>query len=168
MTRGLLVLFLAGLLAGCGYHRPGRGDNLGDVHTLYVALFANKTYQPFVENELTNAVTRRFLRTQRWRLVEDAAAADAVFSGTVFDYRSVPVSFDRNDNILEYRSQISVKASLRRTQDGRILWKGDANWSEEYSGGLDKGLQNDLEQVAIRSSAERLADELFYRLTENF
>ncbi len=168
MTRVFLFLILAGLLAGCGYHRPGQGDNLGDLRTLYVALFANTTYQPFIENDLTQAVTRRFLRTQRWRLVEDAATADAVFSGTVVDYRSVPVSFDRNDNILEYRSQITVKALLRRNQDGRVLWKGDANWSEEYSGGLDKGIQNDLERVAIRSSAERLADELFYRLTENF
>jgi len=162
-------LFCCGLLlVGCGYHRPGQGDSLGGVSALKVELFANHTYEPFLENILTNAVTQRFLRTQRWRLVEDSAAADAVFSGTVTDYHSDPISFDANDNVLEYRAQMTAAGELRRQQDGRVLWKGTLNWSEEYPGSLDKGRQEDEEEAAIGSIAERLAEEFYFHLTDNF
>ncbi len=160
-----LLLLVAG---GCGYGRPGSGDNLGGIKALQVELFHNATYEPFLENELTNAVTERFLRTSRWRLVEDRTLADAVFSGTVLDYSSLPISFDSSDNILEYRAQIKVAAVLRRTQDGQVLWKGELVWSEEYPGSLDKGLQEDQETAAIRNCAGRLAEEFFFRLTDNF
>jgi len=170
VTRTLWFLFfpLLVLLAGCGYHRPGVGDNLGEVRTLRIPLFANETYEPYLENELTNAITERFLRTRRWRLVETPDAADAVFSGTVSSYRSVPVSFDRNDNILEYRSEMTVSAVLRSSDEGRVLWKGKASWSEEYPGLLDKGRQEDQETEAIRAIAERIAEELYFRLADNF
>ena len=79
LARIAVLAALLGLLGGCGYHRPGSGDNLGAVRTLHIQLFENATYEPFLENELTNAVTRRFLRTGRWRLVEDPARADAVY-----------------------------------------------------------------------------------------
>ena len=127
------------LLTGCGYHRPGQGESLGTIGTLRVAMFANHTYEPFLENVMTNAVTQRFLRTRRWRLVEDPAAADAVFSGTVTDFHSDPISFDANDKILEYRAQLTVAGELRQEKDGRVLWKGELTWNEEYPGGLDKG-----------------------------
>jgi hypothetical protein len=169
VIRLLLALTLVlSSLGGCGYARPGSGDNLGEIRMLMVELFANATYEPFLENELTNAVTQRFLRTSRWQLVEDRSTADAVFSGTVVDYTSLPISFDSNDNVLEYRAQIKVAAVLRHNQDGRVLWKGELLWSEEYPGSLDKGLQEDQEAAAIRICAERLAEELFFRLTDNF
>ncbi len=168
MKRLSWLLLCVLLLAGCGYHRPGQGESLGQVSALQVQLFVNQTYEPFLENVLTNAVTQRFLRTQRWRLVENPAQADAVFSGTVVDYRSVPVSFDAKDNVLEYRAQIKAAGELRRQEDGRVLWKGTLTWSEEYPGSLDKGRQEDEEAVAINSIAERLAEEFYFHLTDNF
>lgn len=168
MKRWSWLLLCALLLGGCGYHRPGQGENLGQVNSLQVQFFANQTYEPFLENILTNAVTQRFLRTRRWRLVEDPARADAVFSGTVVDYHSDPVSFDANDNVLEYRAQIKAAGELRRQEDGRVLWKGALSWSEEYPGSLDKARQEDEKRIAINSIAQRLAEEFYFHLTDNF
>lgn len=166
MSRWGWLLCALLLLAGCGYHRPGQGESLGTIETLRVAMFANHSYEPFLENVLTNAVTQRFLRTRRWRLVE--GPADAVFSGAISDFHSTPVSFDANDNILEYRAQMTVAGELRQEKDGRVLWKGQLSWSEEYPGGLDKGLQEDQKASAIQAIAERLAEEFYFRLTDNF
>ena len=164
---GILCCVLV-LLAGCGYHRLGQGESLGGVSAVKVDLFANHTYQPFLENILTNAVTQRFLRTASWRLVEDDAKADAVFSGTVDDYHSDPISFDAHDNVLEYRAHMKVSGELRRQADGKVLWKGSLTWSDEYPGSLDKGQQADEESAAINSIAERLAEEFYFHLTDNF
>ncbi len=168
MRRPWSLLLLLLLLAGCGYHRPGEGDSLGAISTLRIQLFANRTYEPFLENVLTNAVTQRFQRTRSWRLVEEPAVADAVFSGTVVSFQSTPVSFDANDKVLEYRAQMTVAGELRRQEDGRVLWKGSVTWNEEYPGGLDKGLQDDNKGAAIRLIAARLAEEFYFRVTDNF
>lgn len=166
---GALVMTLVLLLpAGCGYHRAGSGDNLGGIGTLHITLFENQTFEPFVENAVTNAVTERFLRTRRWRLVENPATADGVFSGEVSVFQTVPVSFDRNDNVLEYRAEMTATAVLRANPEGQVLWKGSASWSEEYPGSLDKGQQEDYKRQAIRDIADRLAEELYFRLTDNF
>ena len=42
------------------------------------------------------------------------------------------------------------------------------SWNEEYPGGLDKGKQEDDKQMAIRQISDRLAEEFYFRLTDNF
>jgi outer membrane lipopolysaccharide assembly protein LptE/RlpB len=164
----LLVLFLSAL-GGCGYHLPGRGDHLpAGVETLRIELFANRTVEPYLENRLTNAVTDRFIRGRALRLTEDPARADAVLTGSVTAYATRPISYDRNDQITEYRSAVTIAATLRRASDGRVLWKGTLDWTEEYPASLDKGAQEENEAAAIEVIAARLADELFFRIMEGF
>lgn len=168
MMRWFLLLAGTLLLVGCGYHRPGQGDSLGEVRALKVQMFANQTFKPYLENVMTNAITQRFLRTRRWRLVEISDQADALFAGTVVAYRSDPVSFDSKDNVLEYRAEMTVAGELRSQEDGKVLWKGKLTWNEEYPSSLDKAQQADEEEATIGRIAERLAEEFYFRLTDNF
>lgn len=165
-TSLLLLLFL---LAGCGYHVQGRQSNLPpDVRLVFVELFDNRTLEPFIENTVTSRISERFSRGRVLQFVGDGSGADAVLSGAVTDYQSDPISYDPQDRILEYRSTMSVTALLRRTSDGQVVWRGGATWTQEYPASRDKALQEDREDAAIRVIAERLADELYSRITSNF
>jgi outer membrane lipopolysaccharide assembly protein LptE/RlpB len=157
------------LLTGCGYHFSGRGSNLpSEVQSIYIELFSNRTAEPFLENSITNSVIERFARKRALRPIEKRDIADAILSGVVVGYSTSPISYDRNDVITEYRSTMTINVALRQTADDRILWKGDLDWSEEYPASLDKSVQEDNEAAAIAVIVDRLAQELYYRILENF
>jgi outer membrane lipopolysaccharide assembly protein LptE/RlpB len=167
--RGLGLLFAALLLAGCGYHLPGRGAGLpAEVQTLYIELFSNRTTEPFLENRITDRVTDRFARKRSLRLVEKRDRADAILTGVVTSYLTTPISYDRRDVITEYRSTMTIAVTLRQTADDRVLWKGSVDWSEEYPASLDKSVQEDNEAAAIAGIVDRLSQELYFRIMENF
>ena len=162
---GMLLL----ILAGCGYQLQGRNDRLpGEVRTLYVQLMENRTLEPFLENAVTNAVVERFARNHHMEIVEDRNQADAILSGTITHYRNHSISYNRTDNIAEYRSEIVLEAGLRRAKDAVVLWKGSVKWAEEYSTSPNKVLQDDRENAAIELISERLADELYSRINDDF
>lgn len=170
MRRLILPLAALCLLGGCGYHLAGRGNRLpADVRTLHIGMFSNGTYEPFLENIITNAVTDKFVEGRQLQLVEKPAEADALLTGRVVAYSTDPISYDRNDAILEYRSRMTVRATLRRGRDHKILWKGDVSWSREYRANrMDMAAQQDNEAAAIREIGDRLAAELYSRILDNF
>ena len=164
---GLLLTIL--LLTGCGYHQPGRSSNLpSEVQTLYIELFSNRTTEPLLENFITDRVIDRFARTGRLRLVETREGADAVLSGVVTGYSTASISYDRRDVITEYRSIMTISVVLRQMSDERVLWKGNVDWSEEYPASPDKSAQEDNEAAAIAVISDRLSQELYFRIMENF
>lgn len=170
MSRAAILLTLLSLLlSGCGYRLQGRSDALpGNVRHLYVELFRNDSYEPYLENALTNEVVGRFARHDRLEIVEQQARAEGVLSGRIVKYTNHALSYDPEDRIAEYRSQMTVAAALRRTDNGEVLWKGTIIWQEDYTASSDKVLQDDREQAAIQVVSQRLADELFSRLIDNF
>lgn len=169
MSRFFLSLVVVLLLGGCGYQIAGRSDKLPlEVQSLYIELFANRTYEPYLENRLTDRVTERFARKQPLRLVEKRERADAQLSGEITRYTSTPISYSSSDVITEYRSNMVIAVTLRRSFDDRVLWKGNLEWSEEYPASLDKAVQEDNEAAAIGVIVDRLTDELYSRITENF
>lgn len=164
---GLLLLLL--FMGGCGYHVQGRKSHLpADIRSVLVELFVNRTLEPYLENEVTNAVSERFSRGRAFDLAAGADRAQAALSGIVTAYETRPISYNEQDAILEYRSTMTVDVVLRRTGSGEIVWKGAASWNEEYPANPDKAAQEDNEAAAIRVIAERIADELYSRLVDNF
>ncbi len=165
----VLVALLALLLSACGYRLQGRSDALpGDVRSLYVELFRNDSYEPFLENAVTNEVVGRFARHGRLEIVERPARAEGILGGRIVKYSNRALSYDRDDKIAEYRSQMTVTAMLRRVDNGEVLWKGSVVWQEDYAVSSDKFVQDEREQAAIQEISQRLADELFSHLIDNF
>lgn len=166
--------FLAALclllgVSACGYHFPGQTGTLpGGVKNIYIPLFVNKTSEPQLENRLSSVVSEVFARNGKISQVESAKQAEAVLEGVISSYRTTPLSYDKFDNISEYRSTMVVDAKLRRVSDGRLLWQGSVTWYADYVAAADKTIQGDLEKDAIDEINRRLAEELFYRLLDNF
>ncbi len=165
----VLALALLGFLAGCGYQVPGRGGRLpAEVERVHVQMFENRTYRPFLEYDLINFTVDRLARSRLLRPVDQDAGADAVLSGTIVAYQTLPIAYDRQDQILEYRARMSVEAVLRQSGNGRVLWRGVVSWAQEYPASSDKNVQEINQVVAIRVISERIAEEIFSRIIEDF
>ncbi len=167
--RCTLALVFCLLLTGCGYQFRGQGSSLpGNVHKVYIEMFSNGTTEPFLENRLTNAVSRRFARKREVDVTARKGSAEAVLTGTISGYDTTPISYDKNDDVLEYRSTLTFAAVLSRVDSGKTLWKGSLTWSEEYLANADKSIQDDSESAAVVQISDRLSDELLAHLLENF
>jgi len=164
-----LILFVALLLCGCGYHFPGHGGALpGGVKKLHIPLFVNRTAEPLLENEISNSVSEVLSRNSNISLVDSADVAEAILEGEVQSYSAGALSYDKNDDISEYRATVTIAVRLRQAQDGRLLWQGKLSWNEDYQAADDKAEQENLEQAAIETICLRLAEELLYRMMDDF
>ncbi len=168
MGRILIVALLALAAGGCGYRLPGESPFGPEVRTLYVELLENRTLEPFLENGVTDHLVSEIARGGVFTVTDRREEADAVLSGEITGYSSGAIAYDRLDAIVEYRSEMRASAQLRRSRDGKALWKGGASWTEEYLASDDKALQEDNETAAIGVIGERLAEELYRRMLESF
>jgi len=162
---GLLILML--VVTGCGYTPRGLSPGIG-VKTLFIQPLKNRTAEPFLDSLVTNSLVEWFGRDSRLRLVADAKDAEAVLSGEITSYSRRSVSYNRLDKIREYRSDMRVNANLRRVADGKILWKDSVSWSEESLNSSNRAQQDDNETEAIRKISNRLGEQIYNRMQENF
>lgn len=162
------ILLLLGL-CGCGYHLQGRGDTLpGGGRYVHVRILHNATYEPFLENAVTNALIDRLVRSPGVEVVDNPDRADALLSGSIVRYTNRALSYDGGDDIAEYRARMTVDVALRQADTAQVLWKGRADWTEDYLASEDKTLEDDRETAAIEAMADRLADELYARMMDDF
>lgn len=160
---GLLLLMF-----GCGYLPEGRMPHGGPHSTLAVELLQNRTGRAFLENEVSNRVMERFGRGASFLLVEDPTSAQLLMTGTVSDYDTTPSAYDRDDRIELYRARMTVQVIVTQTADGRVVWRGDVTETAEFATSDDRALQQANENLAVSKLAERLADELYSRISSGF
>jgi outer membrane lipopolysaccharide assembly protein LptE/RlpB len=168
MKRLFLLTLLVLLLAGCGYHSVGQGRFPDGVRAIQVSLFENRTYEPLLEDIITNQVIEEFSRRRPLSVVSREGEADARLEGAVTRFQVSAISYDQNDRIGQFRATVSIEATLRSFDDGSVLWKGGLSWSQHYPINADKSMQEENEAAAIRLIAERLAQNLYYRMQQNF
>ena len=169
MRIAIVTVLFPLFLAGCGYHVQGRGDSLPvDVRSLYIEIFANRTLEPFLDITVSEFVSERFIRGRLLPVLDRLETADVVLSGEIVAYTTTPVAYSRGDEIARYISNMTVSARLRRNGSAEVLWQGKVSWSEEYPASQDKMLQEDNETAAIRIISDRIAEEIYFRLSDNF
>jgi outer membrane lipopolysaccharide assembly protein LptE/RlpB len=157
------------LLTGCGYGLLSDPEHLPhDIKTLHVALFENRTTEPYLENVVTENVVRRLLRIPELRLQSSSAEYDAVLSGKINSYYIKASAYDALDQPQQYRLNMKIEAQLQRSRDGRILWRGELLRSAEFLANADLMLQADFERQAQQQVAERLAEDLSYQIASDF
>ncbi len=163
------VIFCLLLLSACGYSFPGKSGALpGGVKTIHIPLFRNLTAEPLLENQLSSTVSEVFAQSGKISQIEKRDQAEAVLEGVISSYSNRALSYNKNDNISEYRSTMSLAVKLRQVSDERLLWQGDLRWDSDYFASDDKMRQEDLEQQAIDEITRRLAEELYFRLLDDF
>ncbi|MBI4518750.1 MAG: hypothetical protein HY699_23385 [Deltaproteobacteria bacterium] len=176
-TAGLAAwLLLVLLLAGCGYHLAGTSTSLpADVQAVSVGKLENRSREFGLDQRLAFAFEQEFLRRGQVRVVTDPAGGDAILTGTIRHFETMPISFDANDEALQYQATLVLDLSLRRHRDGQVLWEvRGLRAVEEFSasalvvitsssqfqrGQLDAANLDQLSNIQLAETEKRLAIE---------
>ncbi len=131
-----------------------------------VTMFANKTYRPGLEVQLTRQLLEEL--ASRGVLRGERADAELVLEGWVSGYTAVPLSYSAADRIREYRATLTVEALLRENKNSRTIWKGSRQASQDYPASSDPVLQQNNEAAAQEALCRQLARLLYQSITEDF
>jgi hypothetical protein len=118
-----IALISASLLAaGCTGYRVG-SMLPGDVKTVHVPTFINRTSEPLLEIDTTQAAISALQRDGSLRVVRSINDADAFLEVVLTEYRIEPVSFrkDVRTAAQQYRAFITASMVMRRTSDQSVV-----------------------------------------------
>jgi len=168
---GIFIILLISLaLPGCGYHLPagGGGSFPGNARSVNIVPFTNKTFRSNLENIITNAVIDDFARRGIVR-VEQTGGAESELTGAIVSYATTPISYTASDTVREYRATMVIEVSLlQKGTPGKVLWKGSVSWYQDFPANTNLALQQNNEDAAILEIGKRIAQELYFKMTEDF
>lgn len=113
--------------SGCGYRLAGKKLNNGEGSTLAVPTFANRTTTYRIEQRLTEAVRREFIRRTRFKVVP-AEAGDLVIAGEVLSFTAVPIIFNQQGRGSSYSILVDLSVRLTDAKTGAILFQ-NGRWT---------------------------------------
>ncbi len=170
-----LIVLLACVMGGCGYHLTGEGPvpTLTSGKTIAIPIWRSKSYRPNLEAVLTGALVDEFALRSGGKVVAEEDA-DLLLTGTILSYSTVAVSFTAADVVREYRATMTIDALLTEKRSQKVLWKGQLSAGQDYPANIDPtqvnriAIQQDSEDAALREISRKIAQQLFQRMAENF
>jgi outer membrane lipopolysaccharide assembly protein LptE/RlpB len=158
-------------LTGCGYSLVGQGNLPKHIKTIAVPIFANKTLEKGIEDQLTQAIIAAFVKGGKLKLVAENEA-DALLTGTIRAYKAdEAVAYNDLNQISKYRLTVTVDINLQDLTRDETLWKTE-NLAEaaDFEGGQDINLAQEQEnkETALQTVAEKLADRILALSLEGF
>jgi hypothetical protein len=128
------VIFVTISSAGCGYTLAGRGSFLPEsIRTIGVPLFVNSTQVFDIERRLTERVRSEFIGRGKYRVLPDAAGADAVLTGEITSITLTPSSFNDLQQATRYAIVVTTKLEFKDVKADKVLWSNPSwQFREEY------------------------------------
>ncbi len=175
-------------VTGCAYHYGLAERSLPGGYTqVAIPVFKNKTAEVGIEPYFTNALIRRFNRSQVAR-VGDKESAPVLLEGVITKIDTASVSTilsDANKNLLpedtvlttQYRLTVSAEITIRRKSDDRVIWQGSFSNEKVYAAPLlgtpvvnsaNATYNQSARMEYISRLAEEMMSEAHDRITENF
>lgn len=156
------VLLLMGTLPGC---YTARNSVPSHIKSIAIPVFANKSLQSAVEDELTQKVIERFQSNNQLRLAEPGEA-DAELDGTITTYTNRVYRFNNQERADEYIVTITLDVGVMDRAKNRELWSQEGiRASATY---LISGAQARTEADARKEAVAQLADILLSRTVEGW
>jgi hypothetical protein len=121
---GLAAALLAGLfgLAGCGVYSASTGRVSEDIRRVAVPYLENRTSEPNIEVELTDAIIAAIQQDNTLQVV-DELNADSVLRGQVTRYQLREAFASQDLTVDEYQVQITVALTFLVKSTGKALFE---------------------------------------------
>ena len=153
-----LLAFLALAGPGCPY---GFSTALpSNIRTLAVPVFANRTLEFNLEQEVTTKIVDRFVANNRLRIVPEKDA-DAVLVGEILEYRKSVYGFSREEQAQEYLVSIVAAIVLKDRVRNKELWSasrmtGSATYFTQATAGQTVKTETEGRQAAVDEIARQV------------
>ena len=168
----LLALLAAPLaLTGCGYHVAGHASKLpSEWSEIAIPAFKNDTTTYRIEQRMTQAVIREFVTRTKYRIVQDAASADAVLHGEVISIETDPVLFEATTGeVTTMLVTVHTKVELIDKKTEKPVYKNDDMiFRDQYQISTDVKSFFQEEDPALDRMSRDLASHLVSNVLENF
>lgn len=151
--------------AACGYRFAGSG-RLPQGKTIFVDVLANRTAETGVENTFTADLRYEFVRNN---MFVSRDKADGILSGVISSLRVETISRKSQHTSQERRVTAAVDLKFQ-DRGGKVLWSVTGlSASESYPVILDdNAVIDENKREAIKKLSKRIAENIYYRLTEDF
>jgi outer membrane lipopolysaccharide assembly protein LptE/RlpB len=144
-----LVFLTVCIVLGCGYTFAPQGEHIDSrIQNVYVAPFGNKTAMAQVENYMRTAFIDQIIQSNRFKTVPDIEQADAVINGNIRNISTSTLSYRDNLLAAEERMTVTLEASFREKDTGKIIWS-----SRNVVGTVDYRLLDDTNPLPARKQA---------------
>jgi outer membrane lipopolysaccharide assembly protein LptE/RlpB len=160
------------LLMGCGYQMVGKETHVPpDLTSIAIPTFQNKTYEPGIEIQFTQAFLREFILDKRVKVVT-RAEADSILEGIIKSFTVYSVAFDKAGYVSQYEATVVMDLTLK-DRAGKVLWESrdlsETAWyraSSKAAVGLSGLTYEANKQAALqeigRLAAGRVRNRFFY------
>jgi len=129
---------------------------------LAVEVFTNHTHEAGLETRLTAALRQAVLQGHPFRLTSQDVATHRV-QGLVREVRTVPLSFDANDTVLQYRIEADIRLRLMTGESPKAALEQDMTAWAEYLVSRNRIVREEV--VAREAALARLADQFASQCT---
>ena len=151
----------------CGYKMTGKETHVPPgLNSIAIPTFKNKTFEPGIEIQFTQAFLNEFIQDRRVKVVS-RAEADSILEGVVTDFIAAAGAYDKSGFVLQYVTTITVNLSLK-DRTGKVLWQegvSETQWFRASSSGVTNEAAK---QIAIQKTAGIMADRIRNRFFYNF
>lgn len=154
-------------MASCGY-TTSPALLPSHLKTVAIPVFENATTEYTLEQDITDAVIRRFVEDNHLKVVDEASAT-SVLKGRVTSYQNSVFGISTSDRAQEYRVTIGVEIVFKDNVKNREIWRDDAlvktaNYYVQDVPGQTARTELDGRQEAIK----KIADEILSRSIESW
>ncbi|MBA3052173.1 MAG: LPS assembly lipoprotein LptE [Candidatus Omnitrophota bacterium] len=166
ITQGFLCAALA-LASGCSFSNPNvvLSDN---IRTVKINAFSNKTVLYGLEDKLFQKLNDALM--EDGRLIPSSENTDALLIGDITRYELVPLSFDANGIVEEYKLWIEADLRFVESETGEVLCEEKSipiDVRFHPPGSTRPGAIIETEQNAQERATDELASEIVYLLLRN-
>ncbi len=163
------------MLGGCGYTTNSLLP--AELNSIHVNNFKNEinitkeisdkrsnyTYRPGLENEITRETINKFVFNNNLDIKSEKNAAMSL-DGSLVDYQLIPLSYNRDENVVEFRIEIFVNMILKNNLTGKVMWE-EKRFMGNYTYSLT-GPNSMTESAAIPYTVNDLTDRIIERVVE--
>jgi len=178
MIKKQFLCLMAGIfvmLSGCGYTTnsllPSELDSIhinnfkNEINTTKEISDkrSNYTYRPGLENDITQQVINKFIFNNNLDIKSESKAS-MLLEGALVDFKLIPLSYNRDENVEEFRIEIFVNMILHNRLTGKIMWS-EKGFMGEYTYALT-GPNSMTENAAVPRAVDDLANRIVERVVE--
>ncbi len=154
----VVLVVLAGFLAGCGY--SARSLVATEHQTIAVPVFDNTTRRHDLEWEVTRAVVEELQSRTSLRVVDPSDAPDLVLTGRLVDVEESALSRRKFQRTRETAVFVTAEIEVRDTHTGEpVVAETRVTERESYAPSIGENVRTAREE-AVRTLAERIVRQL--------
>ncbi len=154
------------LLCGCGYSFSSRTNP--HIATIAIPIFENSTLEKGLEDRLADRITDAFLADKRLRVVKEKDA-DSVIDGKIERYDRTPFSYDKAQNVQEYRVEMTLHVTYEDRKKNHVVWEERAMtaWGTySVSANLPGGIEE--ESAAQTRAIDKAAQDILIKTVQGW